>query len=102
MKKIILDNYEQVCAAAADMYAEQLKQKPDSVFGFATGSTPVGLYQELIRRFEAGALDFSKARSFNLDEYYPMKRDHAQSYDYFMRDNLFNKINLSSFSLPNG
>lgn len=102
MKKIVLENYEAVCRAASELYVEQLKKKPDCVFGFATGSTPVGLYEELIRRYEAGELDFSKARSFNLDEYYPMKKDHAQSYDTFMRENLFNKINLPQFELPNG
>lgn len=102
LKKIVLDTYADLCCAASELYVEQLKAKPNSVFGFATGSTPIGLYGELVRRHEAGELDFSKARSFNLDEYYPMKREHPQSYDTFMRDNLFNKINLSQFSLPNG
>jgi len=102
MKKIVLDNYEEVCIAAADMYSAQLGRKPDSVLGLATGSTPVGLYEELVRRYQAGLIDFSKARSFNLDEYYPISKSHPQSYDYFMRDNLFDKINLSSYLLPNG
>ena len=102
MRKVVLNTYEDVCKAAADVYVEQLKRKPDSVLGLATGGTPVGLYQELIRRFNAGQIDFSSARSFNLDEYYPIAKSHPQSYDYFMRDNLFNKINLSQSDLPNG
>ncbi|MCL2367075.1 MAG: glucosamine-6-phosphate deaminase [Oscillospiraceae bacterium] len=102
MRRIILDTYEDVCRAAADVYTEQLKEKPNSVLGLATGSTPIGLYDELVRRYDAGALDFSKARSFNLDEYYPIKKDHPQSYNYFMRKHLFDKINISKYSLPNG
>ena len=102
MKKIVLDSYNEVSGAAADIFAKQLKDKPNSVLGLATGSTPLGLYAELVKRFNAGEIDFSKARSFNLDEYYPIKKSHPQSYDFFMHDNLFNKINLSESQLPNG
>ena len=102
MKKIVLDNYEAVSRAAADIYAQQLKKKPDSVLGLATGSTPLGLYAELARRYQVGEIDFSKARSFNLDEYYPIKKSHPQSYDYFMHENLFSKVNFASSQLPNG
>jgi len=102
LKKFIFDTYEEVCQAASELYVQQLKEKPGTVFGFATGSTPVGLYNELAKKYKAGEICFSKARSFNLDEYYPMKKDHPQSYDYFMRENLFDKINLSQFSLPSG
>jgi len=102
MKKIVCDSYEDVCRYAADVYALQLKDKPDSVLGLATGSTPVGLYDELARRYSNGELDFSKAQSFNLDEYYPIDPSHPQSYDYFMRENLFNKINIAKFQIPKG
>ena len=102
MKKIVCDTYEDMCRAAADVYVRQLRQKPDSVLGLATGSTPIGLYDELTRRHQSGEVDFSKARSFNLDEYYPIKKSHPQSYDYFMRKHLFDKINLATTSLPNG
>ncbi|MCL2820594.1 MAG: glucosamine-6-phosphate deaminase [Oscillospiraceae bacterium] len=102
MKKIVCDSYEDVCSYAADIYAAQLKDKPDSVLGLATGSTPVGLYKELSRRYSKGEIDFSKAESFNLDEYYPIDPKHPQSYDYFMRENLFDKINMSKFQIPNG
>jgi len=102
MKKIVCDTYEDVCRAAADIFSEQLKKKPDSVLGLATGSTPIGLYEELVRRYDAGELDFSSARSFNLDEYYPISKSHPQSYDYFMREQLFDKVNFASSSLPDG
>ena len=102
MKKIVLDSYEEVSRAAADIYVRQLEKKPDSVLGLATGSTPIGLYEELVRRYQSGKIDFSRARSFNLDEYYPIKKSHPQSYDYFMRTNLFDKVNLAGSLLPNG
>ena len=102
MKKIVCENYEEVCSYAADIFAKQLNEKPDSTLGLATGSTPVGLYKELVRRHKAGTIDFSKAQSFNLDEYYPIDPAHPQSYDYFMRENLFNEINMSMFNIPNG
>ena len=102
MKKIICDSYEDVCRFAADIYVRQLKDKPDSVLGLATGSTPVGLYNELALRYKNGEIDFSKAQSFNLDEYFPIDPAHPQSYDYFMRENLFDKINMAKFQIPNG
>lgn len=102
MKKIVMDNYDAVSRAAADIYVRQLQKKPDSILGLATGSTPLGLYAELVRRYRVGEIDFSKARSFNLDEYYPINKSHPQSYDFFMHDNLFDKVNFASSQLPNG
>ena len=102
MKKIVLDSYEEVSRAAADIFGEQLREKPESVLGLATGSTPLGLYAELVRRFEAGRMDFAKASSFNLDEYYPISPSHPQSYRYFMEENLFGKVNFSRSRLPDG
>jgi len=102
MKKVVCENYDAVCSYAADIYVQQLKDKPDSVLGLATGSTPIGLYDELARRYEAGEIDFSEAQSFNLDEYFPIDPAHPQSYDFFMRKHLFSKINLTNFNIPNG
>ena len=102
MKKIIYDSYDDMCRAAADIVALQLNKKPDSVLGLATGSTPLGFYAELVRRYRAGEIDFSLARSFNLDEYYPIKRDHPQSYHFYMNENLFSKVNFASSRLPDG
>ncbi|MCL2427275.1 MAG: glucosamine-6-phosphate deaminase [Oscillospiraceae bacterium] len=102
MKKIVCESYKDMCRVAADIYTGQLKEKPNSVLGLATGSTPIGLYKELIRRYEAGELDFSNAQSFNLDEYYPIDSTHHQSYAYFMNEQLFDKINLSKTQIPSG
>ena len=102
MQKIILENYDAASSAAADIFEKLLGEKPGSVLGLATGSTPLGLYAELVKRYQAGRIDFSKARSFNLDEYYPISKSHPQSYDYFMRENLFSMVNFASSQLPNG
>jgi len=102
MKKIVCDSYDDACKYAADIYVEQLRRKPDTVLGLATGSTPIGLYDELVKRHRSGEIDFSAAQSFNLDEYYPIDPTHPQSYDYFMRKHLFDGINISKFQIPNG
>ena len=94
--------------AAGRLAADQLQQavcaKPACVLGLATGATPIPLYRELIRREQAGLMDFSRVRSVNLDEYKGLAPDHPQSYRRFMRENLFNHINIPadrSF-LPDG
>ena len=102
MVKIVCQNYEEMSRKAADIVERQISNKPDSVLGLATGSTPLGLYAELIRRYDKGDMDFSRARSFNLDEYYPMSKDHPQSYNFFMQENLFSKVNFASTRLLSG
>ena len=94
--------------AAGRLAADQLQQavcaKPACVLGLATGATPIPLYRELIRREQAGLMDFSRVRSVNLDEYKGLAPDHPQSYRRFMRENLFDHINIPadrSF-LPDG
>ena len=94
MEVIILANAEEASATAARLVARQLREKPASVLGLATGSTPLGLYRRLIGLHCEGALDFSKASSFNLDEYAGLAPDHPQSYHHFMEENLFRHINL--------
>ncbi len=75
-----------------------------TVLGLPTGSTPVGLYRELIRLHKEASLDFSRVITFNLDEYYPMKPDDAQSYRRWMQENLFNHVNIppQSINVPDG
>lgn len=87
-------SYQAMSEAAADIFAETLRKKPDAVLGLATGSTPIGLYEELARRYAAGALDFSAATSYNLDEYIGLAGDHPQSYRYFMNQQLFSRVNI--------
>jgi glucosamine-6-phosphate deaminase len=104
MEVIIKDNYDEMSKQAAAIIAELVKNKPDCVLGLATGSTPVGTYQELIRLHKEEGLDFSKVTTFNLDEYVGLTPDHDQSYHYFMWENLFKDINVrkESVHLPPG
>ena len=90
--------------AAASLFAAQILKKPDSVLGFATGSTPLRTYAALADLCAQGALDFSRVHTFNLDEYVGMAREHEQSYFNFMYTNLFSKVNIptENYRLPNG
>ncbi len=94
MKFITAKTYDELSRYAANLIGAQVTVKPDCVLGLATGSSPVGTYRELIRRYENGDLDFSKVTSVNLDEYVGLTGEHEQSYRYFMNDNLFNHVNI--------
>lgn len=104
MKIIIAENYEKMSRAAADLIAAQILVKPDCVLGLATGSTPIGAYENLVKRYENGELDFSAVTSVNLDEYCGLDETNDQSYRYFMNDHLFNHVNISKEKtfVPNG
>ena len=104
MKIYVGKNYEEMSHLAANIIAPQVTLKPDSVLGLATGSSPVGMYKELIARHQAGDLDFSAVKSVNLDEYVGLEPTHDQSYRYFMQDNLFNHVNIdpANTNVPNG
>jgi glucosamine-6-phosphate deaminase len=76
MKNVqIRSDYQTLCAEVAQMIAELIRQKPNAVLGLATGSSPLGVYDELIRLHRDEALDFSQVTIFNLDEYFPMSPD---------------------------
>lgn len=79
---------------AANIISAQVIMKPESVLGLATGSTPVGIYKQLIEWYQAGDLDFSRCSAANLDEYVGLSPDHDQSYAWFMRHNLFDHVNF--------
>ncbi len=104
MEIIVLPNYEEMSKAAAREVARVLNTKPNAVLGLATGSTPLGLYRELIRMHKEEGLDFSQVTTFNLDEYVGLSKDHPQSYHYFMHENLFNHINVppQNIYIPSG
>ena len=107
-----LRNYEDMSNQAAAIVAETLKAKPNAVLGLPTGSTPVGMYKKLIEMqktegcnpFWTEKIDFSKVTTFNLDEYYPIKKDNSQSYYKFMFDNFFGGINIDpqNINIPDG
>jgi glucosamine-6-phosphate deaminase len=94
MEIIIQPDAPAVAKLAAGLFRRQLSRKPASVLGLATGSTPLGLYAELIALHRAGEVRFREATSFNLDEYVGLGPDHPQSYAHFMRANLFDHIDL--------
>ncbi len=104
MNVIVCENYEELSSVAANIIAEQVKKNPSSVLGLATGSTPIGMYNNLVTKNKNGEIDFSKIITFNLDEYYPILPSDPQSYHYFMNENLFSKVNISSQNthIPNG
>ncbi len=95
MKVIIVKTKEEMGKVAADLVAQDMARKSPYVLGLATGSTPIPLYQELIRLYKAKKLDFSTTISFNLDEYVGLKPTHDQSYRYFMNEQLFDHININ-------
>ncbi|MDO4787816.1 MAG: glucosamine-6-phosphate deaminase [Johnsonella sp.] len=97
-------DYAALSKKAADIISAQIILKPNSVLGLATGSTPIGTYQELVSRYQKGDLDFSSVSSANLDEYRGLPPEHDQSYRYFMDHHLFNHINIdkSKTHIPDG
>ena len=94
MKVIVAKDYEDVSRKAADIMEKIIREEPCCTIGLATGSSPVGMYQELARRCREENLDFSNICSVNLDEYVGLEPTHDQSYRYFMNDNLFDHINI--------
>jgi len=104
MQVNICDTVDQLSRAAAQTVARTLNSKPNAVLGLPTGSTPLGMYKELIRMHREEGLDFSQVTTFNLDEYVGLRADHPQSYHYFMKENLFNHINIppQNVYIPSG
>jgi len=104
MKILVCKNEQEMGKKAAEIVLSQVATKEDSVLGLATGSTPVTMYQELIKMFESGHLDFSTVTTFNLDEYCHLPQSNPQSYYTFMQEHLFSKVNIASdaINLPNG
>jgi glucosamine-6-phosphate deaminase len=96
MKVIVVPNKEEMGKVGGGIIAEHMLVKPHFVLGLATGSTPIPVYQELIRRHQEENLDFSTVITFNLDEYVGIGPDHDQSYRYFMNEQLFNHVNINS------
>lgn len=98
------ETYEKMSRRAANIISAQVIQKPDAVLGLATGSSPLGVYKQLIEWYNKGDLDFKDVKSVNLDEYCGLSPEHDQSYRYFMNSNFFNYINIDKKNtyVPNG
>ena len=94
MNFIEAKSYADLSRKAANIISAQIILEPESVLGLATGSTPIGTYQNLVKGYQNGDLDFSRVRTINLDEYCGLSTDHEQSYRYFMNYHLFNHINI--------
>lgn len=96
MKIIVADTYEEMSRLAADEIAAVMAEKPNCVLGLATGTTPIGLYADLVARHKRGELSFADVSSYNLDEYRGLPGTHEQSYRYFMQDNLFDHVDIDA------
>lgn len=104
MRVVVLPDASAVSSRAADIFCKLLNDLPDAILGLATGSTPLGTYNELVRRNRAGEVSFAEAATFNLDEYVGIPRRHEQSYHSFMHQNFFGHldINPANCQLPDG
>jgi glucosamine-6-phosphate deaminase len=104
MEIIVKESVEEMGRAAARTVAKVLNAKPNAVLGMATGSTPLGLYKELVRMHREEGLDFSQVTTFNLDEYVGLPQKHPQSYHYFMNEHFFQHVNIpkQNVFIPSG
>ena len=104
MEIVIKPNCEEMSQTAARIVAKVINLKPNAVLGMATGSTPLGLYKELVRMHREEGLDFSQVTTFNLDEYVGLPQKHEQSYHYFMHENFFKHVNIpqQNIYIPSG
>ena len=94
MKIIAAKDYNDMSRKAANLLSAQVIMKPNCVLGLATGSSPIGTYDQLVDWYHKGDLDFSEVTTVNLDEYRGLKRTDPQSYYYFMHEHLFSRVNI--------
>lgn len=104
MKVIVTENYDEMSKKAAEIIINVVKNNPNAVLGLATGSSPIGTYENMAKDYRENGTSYKNVKSVNLDEYVGLTADHDQSYAYFMRTNLFDKIDidLKNTNLPCG
>ena len=104
MKVIITENYEEMSKKASEILVSIVKNNPNAILGLATGSSPIGTYQNMIKDHKENGTSYKNVHTVNLDEYVGLTADHDQSYAYFMRTNLFDglDIDLKNTNLPCG
>ena len=104
MKVIVVENYQQIGQQGAQIIADVIKNNANAVLGLATGTSPIGIYQNLIAMCKNGEISFANVKTVNLDEYVGIDGNHPQSYRYFMNDNLLNHVDIdkSNTFVPNG
>lgn len=94
MKVIVVKDYQAMSDLGAEIIANTIKANPSCTLGLATGSSPIGTYQNLVKAYEDKEISFKDVKTYNLDEYCGISRSHPQSYYYFMHDNLFNHVDV--------
>lgn len=94
MKVIVVKDYEAMSELGAEIIANTIKTNPNCTLGLATGSSPIGTYQNLVKACDKKEISFKNVKTYNLDEYCGIDRTHPQSYYYFMHDNLFNHVDI--------
>ena len=92
--KVVIGTNEEISKLIAEEFIKQINQKPNSVLGLATGTSPLGVYANLVKANKEGRVSFKDVSTFNLDEYIGLEGTHNQSYRYFMNENLFNHIDI--------
>ncbi len=104
MRIFIMENYEELSRVAAEFVESQVRLKPNSVLGLATGSTPEGMYASLVKNYKEGKSDYSGVTTFNLDEYFGIDETNPQSYNYFMHYHFLDHVNIDrkNINLPPG
>ena len=102
MQIIICKDYDEISLKASEIVIDMIKKKPNIKLGLATGSTPIGLYKQLIKAYQHQIISFKDVISFNLDEYIGIDQDHPQSYYHFMQEHLFKHIDIdpSNINMP--
>jgi len=95
MKLVITHSYDESAELCAQMMNAVFQKKPDTLMGLATGSSPIPVYEKMVRAHKTGSVDYSHARSINLDEYIGVAGDDPNSYLYFMRTNFFDYVGIS-------
>ena len=94
MKVYVYEDLNELYQRVAQVFIDQINEKPNAVLGLATGSTPIGIYEKMIENYNEGKSDYSQVKTINLDEYLGLSGDHPASYGYFMNEYLFSKVNL--------
>ena len=97
-------DYNDMSRKAANIISAQVIINPKSVLGLATGSSPEGIYKQLVEWYNKGDIDFSEVKSVNLDEYKGLTKDNEQSYYYYMNNHFFKHINIKpeNTNIPDG
>ena len=94
MKLVIVKDYDEMSLKASEIIVDLLKEKKDATLGLATGSSPIGIYKNLIKKYEEGVISFKDVKTYNLDEYCGLPRSHPESYYSFMHRNLFSHVDI--------